>query len=72
MNWRSSLWRQLKKGGCLENSTGAQGSEPGRLEEIHKALVLGTGDYIRKNGFNKVVIGLSGKIDSSLTAAILL
>ena len=34
------------------------------------ALTLGTGDYIRKNGFKKVVIGLSGGIDSSLTAAV--
>ena len=41
-----------------------------RLEEIYLALVLGTGDYIRKNGFKKVVIGLSGGIDSALTAAI--
>ena len=45
----------------------------GRLEplaEIYQALVLGTRDYVRKNGFRKVVIGLSGGIDSSLTAAI--
>jgi NAD+ synthase (glutamine-hydrolysing) len=41
-----------------------------RLEEIHQALVLGTRDYVRKNGFEKVLIGLSGGIDSSLTAAI--
>ncbi|HET9919209.1 MAG TPA: NAD+ synthase [Ktedonobacteraceae bacterium] len=41
-----------------------------RLQEIYSALVLGTGDYVRKNGFKKVVIGLSGGIDSSLTAAI--
>ncbi len=34
------------------------------------ALVLGTGDYIRKNGFKKIVLGLSGGIDSSLTAAV--
>jgi NAD+ synthase (glutamine-hydrolysing) len=33
-------------------------------------LVLGTGDYIRKNGFQRVLIGLSGGIDSALTAAI--
>ena len=39
-------------------------------EEIYHALVLGTGDYIRKNGFKKVVVGLSGGIDSSLVAAI--
>ena len=40
------------------------------LAEIYSALVLGTGDYVRKSGFEKVVIGLSGGIDSSLTAAI--
>ena len=39
-------------------------------EEVYSALVLGTRDYIHKNGFSKVVIGLSGGIDSSLTAAI--
>jgi NAD+ synthase (glutamine-hydrolysing) len=38
--------------------------------EVYDALVLGTRDYVRKNGFKKVVIGLSGGIDSSLTAAI--
>lgn len=41
-----------------------------RLAEIYGALVLGTRDYIRKNGFQKVLIGLSGGIDSALTAAI--
>ncbi len=42
----------------------------GRLEEVYEGLVLGTRDYVRKNGFEKVVLGLSGGIDSSLTAAI--
>ncbi len=42
----------------------------GEMEELHAALVLGTRDYILKNGFKKVVIGLSGGIDSSLTAAV--
>ena len=44
-----------------------------RLEaeaEVYCALVLGTRDYVIKNGFRQVVIGLSGGIDSSLTAAI--
>lgn len=41
-----------------------------RLEEIYSALVLGTRDYIHKNGFKEVVIGLSGGIDSSLVAVI--
>lgn len=40
------------------------------LDEIHACLVLGVGDYVRKNGFEKVVIGLSGGIDSALTAAV--
>lgn len=40
------------------------------LAEIYAALVLGTGDYIRKNGFQRVLIGLSGGIDSALTATI--
>jgi NAD+ synthase (glutamine-hydrolysing) len=44
-----------------------------RLEknaEVYNALVLGTHDYIHKNGFKKVLIGLSGGIDSSLVATI--
>ena len=41
-----------------------------RVEEIYEALVLGTKDYVHKNGFSRVVIGLSGGIDSALTAAI--
>jgi len=41
-----------------------------RLSEIYAALTLGTGDYIRKNGFHTVLIGLSGGIDSALTASI--
>jgi NAD+ synthase (glutamine-hydrolysing) len=47
-----------------------QSSELTEDEEILEALVLGTRDYIIKNGFSKVVIGLSGGIDSSLVAAI--
>ncbi len=43
---------------------------PGPSEEIYNALILGTRDYVRKNGFEKVVIGLSGGIDSALTAVI--
>jgi NAD+ synthase (glutamine-hydrolysing) len=40
------------------------------VPEVYEALVLGTRDYVRKNGFKHVVIGLSGGIDSSLVAAI--
>ena len=40
------------------------------LREIYEALVVGTRDYVRKNGFETVVLGLSGGIDSSLTACV--
>jgi NAD+ synthase (glutamine-hydrolysing) len=40
------------------------------VAEVYQALVLGTRDYVRKNGFQKVMIGLSGGIDSALTAVI--
>lgn len=42
----------------------------GLEEEVYAALVLGTRDYVRKNGFSQVVVGLSGGIDSSLVAVI--
>ncbi|MFN8038825.1 MAG: NAD+ synthase [Acidimicrobiales bacterium] len=41
-----------------------------RVAEVYEALVVGTRDYVRKNGFHDVVIGLSGGIDSSLVATI--
>ncbi|HVM07833.1 MAG TPA: NAD+ synthase [Acidimicrobiales bacterium] len=41
-----------------------------RCEEIYKALVVGTRDYVEKNGFTDVVLGLSGGIDSSLVTVI--
>jgi NAD+ synthase (glutamine-hydrolysing) len=40
------------------------------VPEVYEALVLGTRDYVEKNGFERVLIGLSGGIDSSLVAAI--
>jgi NAD+ synthase (glutamine-hydrolysing) len=41
-----------------------------RVEEVYRALVLGTRDYVQKNGFRQAVIGLSGGVDSSLVACI--
>jgi NAD+ synthase (glutamine-hydrolysing) len=49
------------------DSRGISGAE---CEAIRQALVLGIRDYARKNGFKKVVLGLSGGIDSSLVAAL--
>jgi NAD+ synthase (glutamine-hydrolysing) len=43
---------------------------PDKTEEIYRALVLGLRDYVVKNGFREVLIGLSGGIDSALSAVI--
>jgi NAD+ synthase (glutamine-hydrolysing) len=43
---------------------------PDRLPEVYQALLLGTRDYVQKNGFQTAVVGLSGGIDSSLVATI--
>jgi NAD+ synthase (glutamine-hydrolysing) len=62
-------------------STGAAGDRPERPggevtplldgdAEVYGALVLGTRDYLRKNGFRHVVLGLSGGIDSTLVACV--
>jgi len=48
----------------------ADGDAGDGVRQVYEALILGTRDYVRKNGFEKVLIGLSGGIDSSLTAAI--
>lgn len=45
-------------------------AEMSLVEEIYEALVLGLCEYVEKNGFQKVVLGLSGGIDSALTAAL--
>jgi len=51
-------------------------ARPGRaghlepVEEVYRALVLGTRDYVDKNGFSRVVLGMSGGVDSALVAAI--
>jgi NAD+ synthase (glutamine-hydrolysing) len=41
-----------------------------RLAEVYQALTLGTRDYVRKNGFEQIMIGLSGGVDSSLVACL--
>jgi NAD+ synthase len=48
----------------------ASWDEPPRLDAIYRAMMLGLRDYVRKNGFRGVVLGLSGGIDSALTAAV--
>ena len=54
---------------CAPVDWPATPSEPAEAE-VYRALVRATGDYVRKNGFKQVLLGLSGGIDSALTLAI--
>jgi NAD+ synthase (glutamine-hydrolysing) len=51
-------------------AAGAPGERLVDEEEVWRALVTGTRDYVRKNGFRSVILGLSGGIDSAVTAVI--
>lgn len=53
----------------LKTSQDPSFDSPQREEKLYNAATLGLKDYVRKNGFEKVLIGLSGGIDSALTAA---
>ena len=62
----------LGDGGVVEPAQIAGDDHPrlDRCAEIYAALVVGTRDYIKDNGFERALVGLSGGIDSSLVAAI--
>jgi NAD+ synthase len=61
-------WEKTERGfRCLGD---ASWHEPPRLDTIYRAMMLGLRDYVRKNGFTGIVLGLSGGIDSALTAAV--
>ncbi len=49
---------------------GARAHLPDALEQDYRAMVLGLGDYMRKSGFDRALLGLSGGVDSALVAAI--
>lgn len=57
-------------GATVQPIPGAIAAEPAEEEAIYRAIVLGVRDYVTKNGFPGVVLGLSGGIDSALTLAI--
>ncbi|MGH7033390.1 MAG: nitrilase-related carbon-nitrogen hydrolase, partial [Stellaceae bacterium] len=70
--WLNALvltrWRREGRGWSPEPGIVAPRGET--LAAIYHAMVLGLADYVRKNGFPGVVLGLSGGIDSALTAAV--
>jgi NAD+ synthase len=65
-----SVTRWHDTGGDWRCDGAAGWSEERRLASVYNAMVLGLRDYVRKNGFRGVVLGLSGGIDSALTAAV--
>ncbi len=50
--------------------TGVRAGLGDPIEQAYRAMVIGLGDYLRKTGFTKVLLGLSGGVDSALVAAI--
>ncbi len=63
--------QDLRGGGTWAVATGPERAPwPTGPEEVYRALALGLRDYVRKNGFAEVVLGLSGGIDSALTATL--
>jgi NAD+ synthase len=71
--WREATliteWRRTEDGSWRCEPT-AMAAPPEGLDAIYNAMVLGLRDYVRKNGFPGIVIGLSGGIDSALSAAV--
>jgi NAD+ synthase len=70
--WREALvlTRWTLDGKAFRCEAEAQWSRPPRLDAIYSAMMLGLRDYVRKNRFPGVVLGMSGGIDSALTAAV--
>ena len=70
--WGESIavtrWARNAEGWCCDGDA-SWSAEP-RLSSIYSAMMLGLRDYARKNGFGGVVLGLSGGIDSALTAVV--
>ena len=61
---------KLSSSGRYEPARVSCATQPSDLAQVYKALTIGVRDYVAKNGFKGVVLGLSGGIDSALTLAI--
>ncbi|MFT8451404.1 MAG: NAD+ synthase [Zymomonas mobilis] len=65
-------WQKTEEGWSCDKGLQSKISEgeDGRLSDIYQAMMMGLGDYVRQNGFSGVLLGLSGGIDSALSAAV--
>jgi len=70
--WQESLvlTRWHRENGALRCEGAEEWHEPPRLSAVYHAMMLGLRDYVEKNRFPGVVLGMSGGIDSALTAAV--
>ena len=70
--WRESLMltRWTADGSVYRCEEDGAATEEPRLAAVYHAMMLGLRDYVRKNGFPGIVLGLSGGIDSALTVAV--
>jgi NAD+ synthase len=70
--WEESIdvarWTQTAEGWACESGTVEPLGE--QLEDTYNALIVGLRDYVSKNGFKGIVLGLSGGVDSALSAAV--
>jgi NAD+ synthase len=64
----TTTWRRTD--GVFRCDGNCELREPSRLSAIYSAMMLGLRDYVNKNGFSGIVLGMSGGIDSALTAAV--
>lgn len=62
------VWRRTARGLVAEPHP--LPPDPERLDLVYRAMVMGLADYVNKNGFPGVIIGLSGGVDSALSAAV--
>ena len=71
-SWQSAVMQTTWRRSAAAWSCDAQDSfeHAGGMEEIYRAICLGLRDYVNKNGFPGILIGLSGGIDSALSAAV--
>jgi NAD+ synthase len=71
-SWESDLvlTKWARKDETWHCDNGVKAAPPEKLASIYGALVMGLRDYVGKNGFPGVIIGLSGGIDSAITAAV--
>ena len=69
-SYQTILLKQIQSENKVKLIPTSEEARLDELSEVYQALLLGTRDYVRKNGFSQVLLGLSGGIDSTLVAVL--